>query len=129
MIRLVFACVLVIASTIGVGAQSRLTKAQTAELMPALMEQVTRCWNMPVNALDNNYTPLKVTARLKPDGSLDGKPEIVAGTGKGWSKTAALSAVRAMVKCAPFKAFTKYPDAYSDWREFNATFDPRELFQ
>ena len=72
---------------------------------------------------------LVVTIRvfLNPDGSLRREPQIVDDgrlAGDPFFGAAAESAIRAVLKCEPFKLpFTKY----HRWREIELTFDPREM--
>ncbi|MDA1133214.1 MAG: cell envelope integrity protein TolA, partial [Proteobacteria bacterium] len=96
----------------------------------AFRAKVESCWSIPAGARE--AADLVVTLRifLNPDGSLAGRPEIVDGErmnrpGGEFFRTAAESAIRAVLRCAPYEML---PAAkYDSWRDIRLTFDPREL--
>ncbi len=94
--------------------------------MDALRGQIQRCWNVPAGASDAQNLKVSVKFRLDPSGSLDGRPEIVAGGGAGGiERAAAESARRAVLQCAPYNLPA---DKYDAWADVIVHFDPSEMF-
>ncbi len=91
--------------------------------------QVQRCWNIPVVKDDaEELYDLKVSVQfqLAPDGNLIGQPKVVKGGGDtGIEKAAAEAAMRAVIRCAPYKL---PPEKYASWATIIVAFDPSEMF-
>lgn len=94
--------------------------------MDALRGQIQRCWNVPAGAADAENLKVSVQFRLDRAGGIDGTPQIVAGGGgSGIERTAAESARRAVIRCAPY---TLPADKYEAWADVIVHFDPRDMF-
>ena len=100
----------------------------TATLAQAMNSKIRECWNVPTGAM--NARDLKVTIQimLSPNGELM-RPPVVANRSRMNSdefyRVAAESAVRAVIRCAPYDL---PKDMYDAWREMNLNFDPSDMF-
>ena len=91
----------------------------------AIQHQIHRCWTIPAGALNAENLVIIIKLFLNTDGSLSRSPEIVGSyykTGDLFYDSAAESARRAVLKCAPLKHLPV--DKYADWREIVMKFDP-----
>ena len=99
----------------------------TLSEVDALKTQIERCWIVQAGARYAEDLVVTIRVFLNPDGSLRREPQIVDDkrlAGDPFFRAAAESAIRAVLKCEPFKMpFTKY----HRWREIELTFDPREM--
>ena len=96
----------------------------------AIRHQIQRCWSFPAGARNAEKLVIRIKVFLNTDGSLSKSPEIVGSyykTGDLYYDSAAESARRAVLKCAPLKYLPV--DKYARWREFTLTFDPREMLR
>ena len=94
--------------------------------MDALRQKLGGCWSIPAGVDDAAMLKVSVRFRLDPSGTLEGRPEVIAGgAAAGPGRTAAESAVRAVQKCAPF---TLPADKYDSWAEVVVNFDPSDMF-
>ena len=103
------------------------TAAQLSQSeIDALRRRLAECWSPPVGAA--NGVNLKVVMRVlfKPDGSVATPPQVVAGTPSTFGPAMAESAKRAILTCQPFTMLR--PEHYSQWKDIEITFDPREMF-
>lgn len=107
------------------GRQTTGAKLSQSE-MDALRGQIQRCWNVPAGAADAENLKVSVQFRLSPSGELEGDPRIVAGGGSGGiERTAAESARRAVIRCAPYNLPS---EKYEAWADVIVHFDPRDMF-
>ncbi|TKT75366.1 hypothetical protein [Aquamicrobium sp. LC103] len=107
------------------GRQTTGAKLAQSEI-DALRSQVQRCWNPPVGAAEADSLVVSIRLKLKPNGELDGTPEIVSGGGSSMAERAAADAARrAVMRCAPFNAPA---DKYEAWADVQFNFDPRDMF-
>ncbi|HXV30074.1 MAG TPA: cell envelope integrity protein TolA [Sinorhizobium sp.] len=83
---------------------------------------IQKNWSVPLEQTDQKVTPATIRFRLRPDGSLDGAPEIVASGNSKRDLAMAKSAVRAVVRCAPIPELTRFK--YETWKELEINFDP-----
>ena len=101
----------------------------TISEIDAVKMQIRQCWRLPAGATEAESLIVKIRLFLRPDGSLSRQPEIVDAarmtrSGEEYFRTAAESAVRAVLKCEPLRMpSTKY----ERWREMVLTFDPSEM--
>jgi hypothetical protein len=93
----------------------------------AIRHQIQQCWSVPAGARDAENLIVRIKVFLNSDGSLAKAPEIVGAdqSNDPFYRTAAESARRAVLKCAPLKSLPA--DKYSRWRELTLTFNPREM--
>ena len=102
----------------------------TLSEIDAFRAKVESCWSIPVGARDSQ--DLKVTLRifLAPDGTL-ARAHVVANRermnrpGQEFFRTAAESALRAVLRCAPYRMLP--PEKYDSWQDIELTFDPRDI--
>ena len=96
----------------------------TMDEVNALMTRLRACWALPVGMRTAPGVVVSLRINLKPDGSLAGTPVVVNTSQDPLFPTLAQSAIRAVVKCAPYGFL---PAAkYAAWKEVEASFDPRE---
>ena len=99
----------------------------TLSEVDALRAQVERCWIVQAGARYAEDLVVTIRVYLNPDGSLRREPQIVDEDRLAvdpFFRAAAESAVRAVLKCEPFKM----PVAkYHRWREIELKFDPRKM--
>ncbi len=99
--------------------------AREADLLKSqLSGQLKRCWHLPGGGGGIETTVVTLKWRLKPDGSLDGLPQVVEPQSGPVFQIAAEAAVRAVTRCAPFDL---PQDKYAVWKSVEWNFDPREM--
>ncbi len=99
--------------------------AREQDLLKAqLSGQLRRCWHLPGGGGGIETTVVTLKWRLKPDGSLDGSPQVVEPQSGPVFQIAAEAAVRAVTRCAPFDL---PPDKYPVWKTVEWNFDPRDM--
>ena len=105
---------------------ANLERPMSLSEIDALRRQIERCWSVPAGARDAEDLVVKVRFSLNPDGSLRGSPVIVDGGifRNEFHRVAAESALRAVLKCQPFKLPV---EKYSRWRDMELTFNPKEM--
>ena len=101
----------------------------TLSEIDALRTQVERCWIVQAGTRYGEELVVTLRVFLNPDGSLRSEPKIVDEARFAADPdfpAAAESAIRAVLKCEPFKM----PVAkYHRWREIELTFDPRGMLR
>jgi colicin import membrane protein len=70
---------------------------------------------------------LQVRMSLNRDGTLLQRPEMVNSSADPAFAAWSSSLVRAIYKCAPFKIPNQFDAFYSDWRDWNVVFDPKDI--
>lgn len=103
------------------GTPSRAEVTAERDIGDYLMKAIQHCWNMPANT----RSIARVQISLNKDGSLAGPPKILGPATPPPDKVAE-SAVRAIMRCAPFPGLTSYAAHYNMWREIILTFNPGE---
>jgi outer membrane biosynthesis protein TonB len=111
----------------GVGAMN----ASTMDLIDALRNAITPCWNPPVGAPHPERLVVTFELFLNPDGSVAQPPQLSsdsasAAAGDPFVRAAAEAARRAIYTCAPYKL---PGDKYGTWRDITIDFDPRKMVQ
>ena len=101
---------------------------QRQQLENSVQNQIKRCWRLDAGARQAEDLIVEVTVNLTPDGRVIGQPRVL-DTGRmtrdAYFRSAAENAVRAILQCSPFEL----PVAqYSEWKQMNLTFNPREMF-
>lgn len=106
----------------GIGDQN----AMTMDLVDALRNEISQCWNAPVAAPNPENLVVTLRVFLNPDGSVAQPPQLKGNSVSGdpFMRAAAEAARRAIYVCAPFKLPA---DRYSVWRDITVTFDPRQM--
>jgi colicin import membrane protein len=89
--------------------------------MNALRARLQQLWSPPAGARDMRDLSITIRVRLKPDGTLDGQPQLLtSGSGSLFAASSA-SAVRAILIGQPFTMLR--PEHYDIWSEMDLTFD------
>ena len=105
------------------GSAPRLTMNE----IEALRARIQQCWNPPAGAADARDIIVELRIRFNQDGSLAGPPTVSNRGSSSYFQVAAESAMRAVVRCAPY---TFLPIAkYDAWKDVEVTFDPREMYR
>lgn len=114
-------------ASLGAKKTNKGTKLTLSE-MDALRGQIQRCWNVPAGIEDSADLRVSVKFKLKRDGTVDGRPEIVRGGGaSGPQRTAQEAAKRAVLRCGQ-GGYQLPADKYEAWQEVVVNFDPSEMF-
>ena len=100
-------------------------------LAATLLKQVSRCWSIPLGVKDAHTIRVGVRIFLKPDGHLNGPPQVEDGKRMRSDlafRAVAESALRALrhPRCIPLRLPLK---SFETWREISFNFDPRELLR
>lgn len=96
----------------------------TQSELDALRGQVAQCWSPPVGAVGAEDLRVRVRVNLAQSGEVAGSPEVLNTNSNPAFRAAASSAVRAVMRCAPYSL----PIAkYDSWQEVIINFDPREM--
>ncbi|MTI44962.1 Cell division and transport-associated protein TolA (TC 2.C.1.2.1) [Roseibium hamelinense] len=101
-------------------ANVRMTQSE----LDALRGQISQCWNPPVGAVGAEDLNVRVRINLDQSGQVSGSPEVMNSSGNPAFRAAASSAVRAVMRCAPYSLPVAKYDA---WQEVIINFDPREM--
>ena len=101
------------------GSSSTLSASEISMLMARLRD----CWDVPAGIAVANQNPIPITIFLNPDGSLARQPTIDVQLPPGAMQIIAESAMRAILKCAPYKMFRQ--SNYEAWRQLPLGFDPK----
>lgn len=114
-------------ASLGAKKTNKGTKLSLSE-MDALRGQIQRCWNVPAGIEDSADLRVSVKFKLKRDGTVDGRPEVVRGGGSsGPQRTAAEAAKRAVLRCGQ-GGYQLPAGKYDAWQEVVVNFDPSEMF-
>lgn len=104
-------------------------KQQTLSIIDAVDKHIfdNQCWNVPAGAKGAEGLRVTVHVRLTAEGRIIGSPQIRENArmnvpGEEFFRTAAESAMRAVLKCAPYDFLPK--DKYDIWRDIEIIFDP-----
>lgn len=95
--------------------------------LDALRGQIQGCWNVVgLSGLDDaEKLRARVEFRLKPDGSIDGRPSVSAsGSDSRTNRTFAGSARRAVIGCAPYRLPA---DKYENWADVVVNFSLKDM--
>lgn len=95
----------------------------SASELSMFMAKIKGCWDVPAGIADANSVPvLPITIQLNRDGSLASQPRIDIQVPPGPMQIVAESALRAILKCAPYTMFRQ--SNYEAWRILPLGFDP-----
>ena len=103
-------------------------KAEDAALALAtvLHQKIAACWTVPSD-IPAHVEKVRVKFSLTEAGELDGSPAIDGPVGGDpATKTFAASAVRAVVRCAPFTGLSQLAP-YAAWKSVSVTFKRPEM--
>lgn len=92
-----------------------------------LKQEIQACWVQPIFKRGDTLPEIKVAVSVGKDGTLLKDPKVLK-TGKGtMGKQLAVSAVRAIKRCAPFKTVKDNPGSYENLRTIILNFQPSSL--
>lgn len=95
--------------------------ASQQALATALHMKIAQCWMVPAD-LPDHVQSVRVKFSLTDTGALDGSPSVEgAVAGDPATKAFAASAVRAVVRCAPFSGLAQLA-SYDTWKTVVVTF-------
>lgn len=107
-------------------APARAEDAGRLALATALNAKIARCWSVPAD-LPDHVQPVRVKFSLTEAGELIGSPAIDGPVGgDAATKGFAASAVRAVVRCAPFAGLAELAP-YDAWKTVVVTFRRPDL--
>lgn len=92
--------------------------------LDALRGQIARCWSPPVGAVGAEDLKVRVKFGLDRSGEVSASPEVMNSSSNPAFRAAASSAVRAVMRCAPYSLPAS---KYEAWQEVIINFDPREM--
>lgn len=100
--------------------------AREADLLASMIDSKLRgCWRLPAGGGGSQTPIVMLSWRLKPDGTLDGEPQVLQPQNNPVFAVAAEAAVRAVKSCVPFELPA---DKYANWRDIRSwAFDPSKM--
>lgn len=122
-LRLLF---LALSAGVALAAPARADDAGRLALATALNGKIARCWSVPSD-LPEHVQPIRVKFSLTDTGALDGSPAIDGPVGGDTATRGfAASALRAIVRCAPFTGLAELAP-YDAWKTVVVTFKRPDL--
>jgi len=106
------------------GKDKQISASEVAMLKGRISSRLRGCWTVPSGGGGSDTPVVTLRWRLKPDGSLDGDPQVEQPRGDALFRIAAEAAVRAVRQCSPFDL---PPEKYSTWRTITWEFDPSQM--
>lgn len=91
----------------------------------AMRAQISRCWILPIGGLGADRIVVRIRFQLEKNGQLSRQPSILNASSSPFFRSAAESAVRAIVDCQPYKLPA---EKYRVWRDIVLNFDPRQMY-
>jgi colicin import membrane protein len=106
------------------GRDRKLSASEEGMLTGIIRSRLRGCWRLPAGGGGSDTPVVTLKWRLKPDGSLDGEPQIEHPRGDPLFRIAAEAAMRAVQQCSPFPL---PPDKYGHWKNITWEFDPSQM--
>jgi colicin import membrane protein len=106
------------------GRDKQLSVSEEGRLTGIIQSHLRGCWRLPAGGGGSDTPVVTLKWRLKPDGSLDGEPQVQHERGDLLFRTAAEAAKRAVHQCSPFPL---PPDKYGHWKTITWDFDPSQM--
>lgn len=106
------------------GRDQQISAGEVAMLRARISSRLKVCWRLPSGGGGSDTPAVTVRWRMKPDGSVDGEPQVEQPRGDALFRIAAEAAVRAVRECSPFDLPT---DKYAAWRVITWEFDPSQM--
>ncbi|MEM7620581.1 MAG: hypothetical protein AAF228_08970 [Pseudomonadota bacterium] len=91
----------------------------------AMRSKISQCWVLPIGGLGADQIIVKIRFNLKKTGRLERKPQVLNSSSSPFFRSAAESAIRAIVDCQPYNL---PPQKYKVWRDIVLNFDPRQMY-
>lgn len=99
--------------------------ATEADMLNSMLDQQLKSqWRLPAGGGGTQTPIVAVRWTLKPDGTLDGEPQVLSPQNNPMFQVAAEAAVRAIKAAQPFKL---PPEKYANWRDNTWKFDPSKM--
>ena len=99
--------------------------ATEADMLNSMLDaQLKSQWRLPAGGGGTQTPIVAVRWTLKPDGTLDGEPQVISPQNNPMFQVAAEAAVRAIKAAQPFKL---PPEKYANWRDNTWKFDPSKM--
>jgi colicin import membrane protein len=106
------------------GRDKQLSASEIAMLKGRIQARLKACWRLPSGGGGSDTPAVTLRWRLKPDGSLDGEPQVEQPRSDPLFRLAAEAALRAVRECSPFDL---PPERYNIWRVITWDFDPSQM--
>ena len=107
------------------GGKDSVLSAREQDLLAGMLKaQIAPCWRLPGAGGGTENPVVTLRWRLKPDGSLDGEPQLARPASGPLGGLANEAAIRAVKGCAPFKLPAEH---YAAWKEVIWEFDPSKM--
>lgn len=106
------------------GRDKQISASEIAMLKGRISARLRGCWRLPSGGGGSDTPIVTLRWRLKPDGSLDGDPQVEQPRGDALFRVAAEAAVRAVRDCSPFDLPS---EKYNTWRTITWDFDPSQM--
>ncbi len=101
----------------------KMNPAQREGLQDIIKDQMLKCWS----AGSKPSTLPLIRIQLNPDGTLQGKPQLVNSSSDPVFNSVAESGMRAIRSCAPYKIPPTYAGFFNDWKNSTIKLDPSDL--
>lgn len=106
------------------GRDKQISASEIAMLKGRISARLRGCWRLPSGGGGSDTPTVTLRWRLKPDGSLDGDPQVEQPRSDALFRVAAEAAVRAVRDCSPFDLPS---EKYNTWRTITWDFDPSQM--
>ena len=106
------------------GTDTVLSAREQDLLRGMLKSQIAPCWRLPGGGGGTETPVVELRWRLRPDGSLQGEPQVTRAGSGAFGRLANEAAVRAVKSCQPFQL---PPDMYQAWKDIIWEFDPSQM--
>jgi colicin import membrane protein len=83
------------------------------------LDQVNRCWKVPVGGVESQKPQVVIDIRLKRDGTLEAQPVPETTPATPYLRAYQESALRAVIECQPYKLPAAF---YDEWKYFGGLF-------
>ncbi|MEI8144474.1 MAG: hypothetical protein WCH83_03320 [Alphaproteobacteria bacterium] len=112
--------------TASLGTASGSSQRLSASEIDALKAQVQQCWNPPAANADAGGLIPVIDVSFNQDGSVNGRPQVTNSRSDPAFQAAANAAVRAIMRCSPYRLPAS---KYEAWRDVRVRFDPRDMIR
>ena len=105
---------------------ARMSPSLSQALNGLLQEQYKACWSYLGLSNGPKYVP-RIRVFYRPDGSLEGQPQLTNPPSDPASRALADSAMRAVRRCNPLKIPAYFQPYYQQWKDWLVGFDPDDM--
>jgi outer membrane biosynthesis protein TonB len=105
------------------GKAAQLTQSE----LDALRARLAQLWNPPAGARNPEEIVVTIRFKLKPNGTIDGGPQVITSGQSPLFMASRDSAIRAVFRGQPFDMLR--PETYESWKDIEVTFDPRDMIR